>query len=74
VMATLRDHALPVWEVSRRELLDAYGHPALRSRTELRQVVTSITWQMQAQAGSDSQILDAAALGLMVQIERIFPT
>lgn len=68
VIATLRDNAVSVWEISKGDLLAGFGHPALKSRAELREVVRTI-WQTKSNKGS---ALDAAALGLYVQTERMF--
>lgn len=71
VCATLRDHILPVWEVSKAALLECYGRPALRSRSELRQIATTI-WPILSGARAKVFIQDAAILGLHVQIDRLF--
>jgi hypothetical protein len=72
VLDMLRGSALPIWEVNKRELLEAYGCPPLRSRTELRQAAQTILWSMFNTDRPHSQELDAAALGLYVQTERQF--
>jgi len=65
---TLREYALPVLEIEKRDLLAAFGHPAPRSRREMREVVLAI-WPVLT---DDGGILDAAALGLFIQTERLF--
>jgi hypothetical protein len=59
---------VPVWEVSKSDLLAAYGHPAAKSRKELRESIGSIWPVLDGAAG----VCDAAALGLYVQTERLF--
>ncbi len=71
VIEVLRAGILPIWEVSKQELFREYGQPALRSRKELRQIVTEI-WPVLAGSNGHSFIQDAAALGLHVQVERCF--
>jgi hypothetical protein len=72
VLNTLRASSIPFWEVNKRELLDAFGHPPLQTRGELRQSVQTILWSMFTSDSPDSQELDAAAVGLYVQTERLF--
>jgi hypothetical protein len=71
VCAILRDRALSIWEVPRQELLDACGHPPLKSRAQLREVATAI-WPILAGTHAKLFIQDAAILGLHVQTERLF--
>lgn len=72
ILDMLRSESLPIWEVGKRELLEAYSHPPLRSRQELRQVVLSILWSMFNTDKPGFQEIDAGALGLYVQTERCF--
>jgi hypothetical protein len=71
VIGVLRERLLPIWEVGKRDLFEAYGYPALKSRKELRQIVTDI-WPVLTGSNGQSFIQDAAAIGLHVQIERWF--
>lgn len=72
ILDMLRTSAIPVWEVNKRDLLEAYGYPPLRSRVELRQAVRTILWSMFNSDTPNCQEIDAAALGLHVQTERLF--
>jgi hypothetical protein len=72
VLNLLRASATALWEVSKRELLEGYGHPPLRSRAELRQVAHAILWPMFHTDSPNCQEIDAAAVGLHVQTERPF--
>ncbi len=72
VLRTLRDNIMPVWQIDKKDLLAAYGHPPLRSRTDLREVTHTILWSMFNTPTPSAQETDAAALGLYVQIERQF--
>jgi len=71
ICQTLRDRLLPIWEIPKAALLDGYGHPALRSRRQVREVATSI-WPILAGTHAKLFIQDAAVLGLHVQTERLF--
>lgn len=68
VAATAREHGYPVREVTTAELLSSFGHPALRARRELRQVVATI-WPSLNVRECGQPCLDAAALGLFVQTQ-----
>jgi hypothetical protein len=72
VLDMLRSSGIPIWEASKRELLEAYSHPPLQSRQELRQAALSILWAMFNTDKPGLQEIDAGALGLHVQTERCF--
>lgn len=72
ILNLLRAGSIPIWEVAKREVLEAYSHPPLQSRADLRQVAQSILWSMFTTDKPHSQEVDAAALGLYVQTERLF--
>lgn len=72
VLDMLRSGGIPVWEVSKGELLAAYSYPPLQSRQELRQAALSILWAMFNTDKPGVQEIDAGALGLHVQTERCF--
>ena len=65
----MREKGIPIWEISKRELLEGYGEPPLKSRRELRQVITGI-WPVIAGSHGKLLVQDAAALGLYVHVER----
>jgi hypothetical protein len=71
ICSLLREMALSIWEVPRKELLDSCGHPPLKSRSQLREVATAI-WPILAGTHAKLFIQDAAILGLHVQTERLF--
>ena len=71
IVEHLRTNGLPIWEVAKAQLFEAYSYPRLRSRFDLREVLRSI-WPVLNTGKGQSQILDAAALGLWVQTERRF--
>lgn len=71
VIQVLRDHLLPIWEVTKRDLISSYANPPPRFRKEIREVVADI-WPVLAGSNGKSLIQDAAALGLYVQTERMF--
>lgn len=71
VTSALRACYLPHWPVEKADLFANFGFPPLRSRKEVRDVVTRI---FPVLTGSDGQsfIQDAVAVGLYVQTERLF--
>jgi hypothetical protein len=71
VAEELQNQALPIWTVPKRDMLECYGYPPLRSRKQLRQVITDI-WPVLTGSGGQGFVQDAAALGLYVQTERQF--
>jgi hypothetical protein len=66
-----RERLLPVWEIPKAVLFEACGHPPLKSRAQLREVVTAI-WPVLEGTHAKVFIQDAAALGAHVQTERTF--
>jgi hypothetical protein len=71
IVPLLRAEMLPLWEIDKRQLFEAFGYPALRSRRELREAICSI-WPVLEGSKGKTLIQDAAALGLFVQTERLF--
>ncbi|SRR5216684_135637 len=68
---TLGAKAIGILEISKRELLGAFGYPPLRFRKEVRQVASDIYPVLDEESGGP-WTHDAAALGLYVQTERLF--
>lgn len=66
----LRSASIPIWEISKEELLASYGQPPLQSRKELRETIARI-WPILNTRGNSPWALDAVALGLYVQVERL---
>jgi hypothetical protein len=71
ITETLRDRMLPIWQISKAQVFEAFGHPVLKSRKEVREVIADI-WPVLAGTNGQTFIRDAAALGLYVQTERLF--
>jgi len=71
MLKQFRDTGIPVFEAKLAPILTAFAHPPLRRRLALRDVICAI-WPVISQKDSDVFRLDAAALGLYVQIERMF--
>jgi hypothetical protein len=71
IQQVLRERMLPIWQIPKAQVFEAFGHPPLRSRKELRAVITTI-WPVLAGTKGKGFIQDAAALGLYVQTERLF--
>jgi hypothetical protein len=72
VQRVLRERAMDICEIGRHELLAGFGSPAICSRAELRQVVSRIYDPQLEEEPGLPWIQDAAALGLFVQMERLF--
>ena len=66
----LREKALPHWAVKKSELFTAYGEVSLTSTRALRDVVNNY-WPHIINEQDDRTCLDAAALGLYLQTERM---
>ena len=73
VLGILREEGVPVWEVSKQQLFDAFAIPPLRGQRELREIIVSF-WPVLNTRGRSPVSLDAAALGLYVETERLFST
>jgi hypothetical protein len=71
ITENLRERILPIWQIPKTQLFEACGHPALKSRKQVREVITAV-WPVLAGANGKTFIQDAAALGLYVQTERLF--
>jgi len=71
ICEVLRERILPLWEIPKKVLLESCGHPALKSRAQLREVATGI-WPILEGTHAKLLIQDAAVLGLHVQTERHF--
>jgi hypothetical protein len=68
VETVLTGYGLPLATAEKTSLCASYGHPAPNSREEVRRTVHAI-WPV---LGPNVGILDAAALGLYIQTERLF--
>ncbi len=71
ICSTLREQGLPIWEIPKAILLEACGHPPLKSRTQVRAIATTI-WPILSGTNAKLFIQDAAVLGLHIQTERLF--
>jgi hypothetical protein len=71
IMDHCRASGTSVWEVSGRIVREALCHPPLKSRAELRDLMLHM-WPVQDLKQSQMCALDAFALGLYVQTERLF--
>ena len=59
---------VPIWKVSDRQLLEAYSEPALSQKHEFRRIARAM-WPYVAEQHVPA--LDAALVGLYVQVERL---
>ena len=67
----LGTRAIAILETSKSDLFQAFGHPPLHSRKELRQIMSGI-YPVLDEEPCGPWIHDAAAIGLYVQTERLF--
>jgi len=68
---TLRSAGASLYKVEKGHLLNSYGYPPLPGRRNVREVVTTI-WPILDVRQISPAKLDAIALGLYVQTERLF--
>jgi hypothetical protein len=71
VVEQCRANNVSLWEVSKKTVFGAFAHPPLKSRRELREIILGI-WPVLNLKRSQICALDAFALGLFVQTERLF--
>jgi hypothetical protein len=67
----LTEQTISIWEIPKRVVLAAYGHPPLRFRKELREVAATMWPEVDGSLGSPL-IYDALTLGLYCQVEFLF--
>jgi hypothetical protein len=70
LVEAFRTLQLPHWEVSEAKVFSAYAEKPLARTSELRKVVSNY-WPHVIDDKSDKTCLDAAALGLYIQTERL---
>jgi len=70
VSAEFRQRALPRWQLLSRDVISAFGYPAPTKRTRMRQIGARM-WPDSAEGSRQSTRLDALALGLYAQTERL---
>jgi hypothetical protein len=71
IVGALADDEINAGEVSKAELFEAFAHPPVTSRKELRAVASRI-WPVLDEQSGGPWTHDAAMLGLYVQIEAAF--
>lgn len=71
VVSVITSLGLSLWEISKKTLLNAFGYPPLKNRPDLRRVMLSI-WPTPGIKTAHLCALDAFAVGLFVQTERLF--
>jgi hypothetical protein len=70
-LALFRSKGIPCSEVEPTELLESFSQPALGRRSQLRKIGRTI-WPALNTAKATHAAIDAAILGLHVQIQRLF--
>jgi hypothetical protein len=68
--SVLKEYGIPILAAGPEELFAAFRNPPLRKRGDLRRIVLTIFPQIQGQQ-VDLPLLDAAALGLLLQTRRL---
>jgi hypothetical protein len=71
VSRQLRADGTSIWEVSKQTVTAAMAHPPPRTRRKVREIIQQMWPQLSPKRGQVSA-LDAVALGLFVQTERLF--
>jgi hypothetical protein len=70
VLDAVQRENLPVTEVLREDLLFAFADPPLRTKEEVRRVTASF-WPILTGDSNETEKLEAAALGIYVQMKRL---
>ena len=71
ITEVLMNQGTTISHVTKQEVFEAFGHPRLKTRKELREVIGAI-WPILGDYGGSPYIQDAVALGLYVQTECLF--
>lgn len=71
VLATCRSVGVSVWEVSIKTVMESLAHPPPKTREEMRKQVLRL-WPLPGLKWVEECALDAFAVGLYVQTERLF--
>ena len=71
ILTALGERGVGIWQVRKPDILAAFGHPPLRFRNQVREVVSAMWPDIDGGFGSPL-IRDALALGLYCQVEHLF--
>jgi hypothetical protein len=71
MLEEFRSEGVSLWEIPAKTVLKSLCYPPLKSRSELHELMQEI-WPVQGLKQSELCALDAFALGLYVQTERLF--
>jgi len=71
IVDALADDEIDAGEVSKCELFEAFAHPPVTSRKQLREIASRI-WPILDEQSGGPWTHDAAMLGLYVQMETVF--
>jgi hypothetical protein len=71
VTDVLIQRQVAIWRFAKAEVLAAFGHPPLRFRNQVREVISAMWPEVNGSFGSPL-IKDALALGLYCQVEHLF--
>jgi hypothetical protein len=70
MLALLREKVIPHWTIDQTQLFEAYSEVPLRKTIQLRDVVRNY-WPHIIDERDEGTCLDAAAIGLYIQTERL---
>ena len=70
ILRHCRAGGVSVWEVSKQQVLEALAHPPLKTRRAARDLMLRL-WPMPSLKKTELAALDAFALGLYIQTERL---
>lgn len=70
IIGVLAEAQVSVWQFAKSEVIAAFGHPALKFRSEVREVMSAMWPEVNGGFGSPL-IKDALALGLYCQVEHL---
>ncbi len=65
------DLGISVTEIAKQTVIESFAHPAPAARRDVREIASQV-WLVPSLKGGRDFILDAAALGLYLQTERLF--
>jgi hypothetical protein len=71
VVDQLRTDGIPIFDVSKKHMIEAFSHPPLKTRGEVREVIARMWPQLSPKRG-EICALDAVAIGIFLQTERVF--
>jgi hypothetical protein len=69
IVESVRSNGMSVWESTKQQLFEAFALPPVKTRKQLREIVSSF-WPILEDDKLAAAVMDAAALGLYAQAQR----